>query len=231
LLERCDALAFCVPPDVQVDLAVRAAGAGKALLLEKPIALDVPSAERLAGAVEGAGVGTQIVLSWRYAAPIRALLARLASHPGLAGRGEFVNGAMLDGPFATPWRLRHGPLLDLGPHVIDALDAALGPVVHVRAHGRFDRWVGLLLDHDGGAVSEVSLSCTAALPTDRAGIEVYTADTRLAVDTTNVFDASATAALVDEFVATARHGGHPLDVHHGLRIQRIIGQALDDLGR
>ena len=31
LLERCDAIAFAVPPDVQVELGVRAARAGKAL--------------------------------------------------------------------------------------------------------------------------------------------------------------------------------------------------------
>ena len=42
-LADVDAVAFSVPPDVQADLAVRAARAGKHLLLEKPIALDEPS--------------------------------------------------------------------------------------------------------------------------------------------------------------------------------------------
>ncbi|HKA03271.1 MAG TPA: Gfo/Idh/MocA family oxidoreductase, partial [Acidimicrobiales bacterium] len=38
LFDSCEAVAFSVPPDVQGDLAVRAATAGKHLLLEKPIA-------------------------------------------------------------------------------------------------------------------------------------------------------------------------------------------------
>ena len=58
LLERCDAVAFAVPPDVQAELATRAAQAGKHLLLEKPLAFDLLDAERLAAAVEEAGVAT-----------------------------------------------------------------------------------------------------------------------------------------------------------------------------
>src|SRR5215212_7364292 len=44
LLDRCEAVAFAVPPDVQATLAPRAARAGKALLLEKPIALGLAEA-------------------------------------------------------------------------------------------------------------------------------------------------------------------------------------------
>src|SRR5688500_3335471 len=48
LLDQCEAVAFAVPPDVQAALAPRAARAGKALLLEKPIALDLAGARALA---------------------------------------------------------------------------------------------------------------------------------------------------------------------------------------
>ncbi|MGH9299977.1 MAG: Gfo/Idh/MocA family protein, partial [Acidimicrobiales bacterium] len=44
LLEACEAVAFAVPPDVQPELAARAARAGKAILLEKPLALSPSSA-------------------------------------------------------------------------------------------------------------------------------------------------------------------------------------------
>src|SRR5215211_6624994 len=47
LLGCCEAVAFAVPPDVQADLAARAATAGMAVLLEKPIGLDLGQAERL----------------------------------------------------------------------------------------------------------------------------------------------------------------------------------------
>ena len=51
LLADVDAVSFSLPPDVQAPRAVRAAEAGKHLLLEKPIALDVAGADRVVDAV------------------------------------------------------------------------------------------------------------------------------------------------------------------------------------
>jgi len=51
LIAAVDAVAFSVPPDVQAELALPAAEAGRALLLEKPLALSVEAAERLVEAV------------------------------------------------------------------------------------------------------------------------------------------------------------------------------------
>ncbi|MHB8468022.1 MAG: Gfo/Idh/MocA family oxidoreductase, partial [Acidimicrobiales bacterium] len=39
LLDASEAVAFAVPPDVQATMALEAVAAGKALLLEKPLAL------------------------------------------------------------------------------------------------------------------------------------------------------------------------------------------------
>src|SRR4051812_37315825 len=61
LLDACDAVAFCVPPNVQADMAVEAAKAGKTLLLEKPIALDLRAAEHLVDAIDAAGVRTVLL--------------------------------------------------------------------------------------------------------------------------------------------------------------------------
>src|SRR3954463_6522685 len=55
LLAEVDAISFALPPAVQVPLAIRAAEAGKHLLLEKPIALGVEDADRLGGARPGTG--------------------------------------------------------------------------------------------------------------------------------------------------------------------------------
>jgi predicted dehydrogenase len=51
LLGRCEAVAFAVPPAVQAALAVRAAAAGRSLLLEKPLGGDLESARAVAEAV------------------------------------------------------------------------------------------------------------------------------------------------------------------------------------
>ena len=228
-LAGVDAVSFAVPPDVQADLAVTAARAGKALLLEKPLALDPGAAESLVHAVDEAGVPTQLLLTWRYAGPVRAMLAAAARARPIGGRGHFLTGGLLGGVFATPWRLEHGPLFDLGPHVIDLLDAALGPVVGIRAHGDGRGWVGLLLEHSSGAVSEASLTGCSGVPSPRAGIEVHTREGVLEVDTTSL-SASVTTTVVDEFTDVVRSGrSHVLDVHRGLHLQHLLTSAASDL--
>jgi predicted dehydrogenase len=229
LLDGCDAVAFAVPPDVQAALAAKAARAGKALLLEKPIGLELTDALWLADIVAEAGVTSQVFLTWRYSADVRTFLAAAQSATLVGGRARFVSGAMLGGPFATPWRLEHGALLDLGPHVIDTLDAALGPVVAVRAHGDPLRWVGLLLEHESGVVSEASLSASVAIEPFDAGAQVFTSDAAIEVDAVTAITPATFATVAAEFVATARGMPHQLDVAHALHIQRIIDAAAADI--
>ncbi|MBI2709602.1 MAG: Gfo/Idh/MocA family oxidoreductase [Actinobacteria bacterium] len=229
LLARCDAVAFAVPPDVQAELAAKAAAAGKALLLEKPIALDLAAARRLVDAVDAAGICSQVVLTWRYSAEMRTFLADVARTRPIGGRGHFLSASALSGPFATPWRLEHGPLLDLGPHVVDALDAALGPVVGVRASGDRRRWVGLLLEHASGVVSEVSLTARSGAAVTRAGVEVHTEDEVLDFDGAAVYGPDVVATVASDWARTARGTAHPLDVHRGLHLQQVLHDAAGDL--
>jgi predicted dehydrogenase len=225
LLEASDAVAFAVPPDVQVPLAVRAAEAGKALVLEKPIALSVADAERLAAAA--AGVPSLVVLSWRYSAAVRGFLDSLAGTVPLGGRGVFASGALLGGPFATPWRLARGPLLDLGPHVLDLLDAAMGPIVEVRAAGDLLGWVTVLCVHESGATSSAGLCASIAMQPHRAGVEVYTADRLAEIDCATAVGVEAFATLRAELAGLVRSGTrHPaLGVERGLHLQRLLDAA------
>jgi predicted dehydrogenase len=231
LLDRCDAVSFSVPPDVQVDLASAAARAGKALLLEKPIGLDLAGATKLCDVIAETGVGSQVFLTWRYSAQVRDFLAAVAAGPPpIGGRGQFVQGAMIPGHmFATPWRLEHGPLLDLGPHIIDSLDAALGKVVAVRAHGDEQKWVGLLMEHESGVFSEVTLSGKSKVEPPRSDIEIFTADDVVEVDGQVVYGPETLSNLVGEFVATAAGVPHALDAERGLHLSRVIDMALRDL--
>ena len=227
LLERSDAIAFAVPPDVQASMAVDAATAGKALLLEKPIALDVASAERLVAAVDGAGVGTVVLLSWRYAQAVDDFLGEVASlGPLLGGRGAFVSGALLGGPFATPWRLERGPLLDLGPHVIDLMDAALGPVVDVKASGDRLGWVSLLLEHQSGITSSVDMCANSAVQPHLAEVAVYAKTGGAHINTAVVGDATSMANVAAALAARAKgESSNAPDVHRGLHLQKILAKA------
>ncbi|MUN42804.1 Gfo/Idh/MocA family protein [Actinomadura litoris] len=229
LFDACEAVAFCVPPDVQADLAARAARAGKAVLLEKPLALDLDGARRLSGAIAEAGVASQIALTVRYSAAARAFLERARGSAPLGGYGSFVTPVLAGGPFATPWRLEHGALLDLGPHLVDLLDAALGRVTAVRAHGDPLGWVGLLLEHEGGAVSQASVSMAGAAGGPPAHVEVHGRAGHARLDWTDLGD-DAFPTMVAEFAAAVRDGGgHPLDAAHGLRVQEILTAAAADL--
>ncbi|MEY2474442.1 MAG: hypothetical protein QOK28_3771 [Actinomycetota bacterium] len=227
LLDRCEAIAFCVPPDVQAELAVQAAKAGKTLLFEKPIALDLGAAQRLVDAVDAAGVRTVLLLSLRYAEPVAAFLeqAKTIGRP-LGGRVAWVSGALRQGsPFATPWRLERGPLPDLGPHAIDLVDAALGPVVAVKASGDRLGWVSLLLTHDTGATSTVDL-CANAGAGSVTSVEVYGYAGAATLDASNAADATSMMRVPAALAAAARGEETTApDIHRGLHLQGIIDAA------
>ncbi|GIH79697.1 Gfo/Idh/MocA family protein [Planobispora longispora] len=230
LFDACEAVVFSVPPAVQAELGVMAAKAGKALLLEKPLAADLDGARRLADAAGEAGVVSQMCLTWRYSAAVRAFLARVSAIEPFGGHASSISGAMLGGDFASPWRLERGAILDVGPHMIDMLDAALGAVVGVRAHGNPTGWVGLLLEHETGAVSEASLCLSAPGRTPPSRVDVYGRLGGESVDRDSL-GPDVFATMLAEFAEAVRTGGgHPLDAAHGLRLQGIIAAAEDQLG-
>jgi len=226
LLDGCEAVAFAVPPAVQPVYAVRAARAGKAVLLEKPLALDVEGAEAIADAVAEAGVGSIVVLTYRFAAAVREFLAATATMRITGARACFLSGAFLDGPFAGGWRAEHGALLDVGPHILDLVDAAMGAIVGIEAHGDPHQWVGLLLEHDTGARSEVSISCSAAITPSRTEVEVFGPDGSLAIDGRVGARPESFATLRRELADVARRGGgHECDAARGFYVQQLVARA------
>ncbi|GIE30419.1 hypothetical protein Ait01nite_034640 [Actinoplanes italicus] len=226
LLSRCEAVAFAVPPDVQAELAPRAARAGKALLLEKPLALDLGGARAIADAVTESGVVTQLVLTKRYHPATRAFLAAARDFDAIGARSRYLHGAFLDGAMATGWRLTSGAMYDLGPHLLDLADAALGPIEHVHATGDSRRWIELTCRHHSGAVSQMSLSGAVGLAASHAGIELYGPAGTLALDFGTVDHAECWPVLRAEFAAAVRTGvPHVLDVRHGLMLQQLLDLA------
>lgn len=237
LLEGCEAVAFAVAPDAQAELAVVAAGAGRHLLLEKPLALDLEAATALAEAAASAGVVSQLVLTQRYTPVIRRFLARAGAFRARGARCASVSGAVLDGgPFATPWRLAHGALLDIGPHVLDLLDAAVGTITGIEARGDPRRITAVICEHAGGAVSTATLSISQPLETPEWMCEVYGPDGAVtfdaaAQDMAAEFRAAQEAIPRELAEAVASGGRHPLDAARGLHLQRLIDAAGRSLRR
>jgi predicted dehydrogenase len=232
LLDLCEAVAFAVPPAVQCELAIQAARAGKALLLDKPIAGDLESAAELAEAVDAAGVVSQVVLSFRYQQVTRDFLAQAQTFPAVGARSLFVHGLFRAGqPAAVGWRLVDGVLLDLGPHIFDLLDAALGPIESVTAAGDPHRWVEVTCRHESGLVSQASFSGSVGVPEGVTRLEIYGAPGVLTYDASDIGDPEDRWALLRrEFAEAVRKGtSGPLDVHRGLMLQRVIEQATRSL--
>lgn len=232
LCDRSDAILFCVPPDVQVPLALTAAARGCGLLLEKPVGMTVAEAEALTAAVAEAGVVTQLALTWRYAQQTREFIEQARASSPRGGRAIFVNEVLLGGRFATPWRLEQGPLLDLGPHLIDILDVCLGTVRAVTARGRTHGWITLILEHGDGVVSEVAMCSAARLDPELFGVEIVSENRCLSLDLNLVYGEETMDRMLSEFVDCVRTGrSHDLDVRHGLRLQRLLASADEQLVR
>ncbi|AVH60730.1 MULTISPECIES: Gfo/Idh/MocA family protein [Streptomyces] len=226
LLDHCEAVAFAVPPAVQADLAPLAAKKGKALLLEKPLGPDLPSAQRVAEAVAEAGVISQLVLTKRYHPTTRAFLDTARTLDVLGARSCYLHGAFLGGDFATGWRLEHGALLDLGPHLLDLLDAAIGPITHIRTAGDPRRWVEMTCEHANGAVSQASLSGSVNVPRALTRLELFGPQPNVVYDTAGIDHEQCWPILRREFATALRtHTPTELDAHRGLYLQTLIHQA------
>jgi predicted dehydrogenase len=230
LLDACEAVAIAVSPAAQPEYAIAAARAGKTVLLEKPIALDVPNAQRVADAIGEAGVGSLVVLTYRFNEPARDFLRAAHEFQAYGGRGCFLSGAFLGGPFATDWRLAHGCLLDVGPHIVDLLDAALGEVVAIEGAGDVHGWYALTMRHASGATSQASLCCRTAIES-RTEVELFGPSGSLVLDGRSGDPIQTFSNLRATFAEVARTGAaHPADVHRGLRLQRLLAQAAPSPG-
>jgi predicted dehydrogenase len=228
LLAACEAVAFAVAPSAQPEFAIAAARAGKALLLEKPLAASVESAERIAEAARAARVPTMLMLSYRFGVHVRAFLAEATTFGAFAARGTFLGGGFLPGsPFATPWRLQDGALPDLGPHLIDLAEAVLGPAVRIQASGDTLKVVSLLLTHESGAASTISLSGTLPFNPAKVTLDLYGSNGELSLDALAGGSFLETFATVRrEFAETVRSGkSSDHDVEKGLHLQRLIAEA------
>ena len=230
LLDTCAAVAIVVTPAAQPDFAIRAARAGKTLLLEKPLGEDVASAQRVVDAVEETGVGTLVMLTNRFDPRLPAFLAEATRIEPIGGRACFISGAFLGGPFAHGWRLERGAVLDIGPHVLDMIEAAMGEIVSVQAAGDPLGWVSVNCTHASGATSSVSMCCTAATPTGRTEVEVYS-PAGVALFDGRAVDREARADRIrSDLVAVAGGAPHPADAARVLHLQKLITEIEAQLG-
>lgn len=229
LLQQVDALTFAVPPSVQSDIAVRAAGEGKHLLLEKPIALSPEQASRLADAVADAGVASVVFFTHRFIASQRRWLEQVSDAGGWEHAWAMWLGAAFEpgSPFDTPWRHQKGPLWDVGPHALAVLTGVLGPVSEVTAVPGPGDLVHLVLEHAGGATSNASLTLAATAVNARTGVTLWgpTGFSEMPEPNTSPVDALRSALRVLRDQASSPAPSHPCDVHFGKVVVDVLADA------
>lgn len=126
-----DIVDVCVPNNMHAEIAIAAAAAGKAIVCEKPLALDVAQAEEMCKAVESAGVAN--LCSFNYRRVPAVTMAKQLIEEGRLGkifhyRAQFlqdwtISADVPQGGMAT-WRLDvkaagSGVTGDLLAHCID----------------------------------------------------------------------------------------------------------------
>lgn len=230
LLDQVDAVAFAVPPAVQAELAVKAAEAGKHLILEKPIAADLDGAQRLVDAVDAAGVVALVVLTLRFSSLTREWLDGIRDAGGWrGGSARWLSGALLGGLYQdSAWRMDSGALADIGPHAFDLLDAALGEITDVlAAHRTEDDLWQVMFAHEGGATSTATLSLRLPIQPTVVEVAVYGEHGYRTLGRKPGSTDESFTALLDDFAAMAASGttSHPCDVRRGLHLQKLIERA------
>ncbi|MGP4110707.1 Gfo/Idh/MocA family protein [Streptomyces sp. 4N509B] len=240
LLADCEAVAVALPPDVQAPLAIRAAEAGRHLLLDKPVATTVAGARELADAVGRAGVASVVFFTLRFSQETAAWVAAQSATDGwLTGRADWfspVFGGADSAYAASPWRRERGALWDVGPHALSVLLPPLGELLPgagavTAARGPGDM-VHIVLRHASGASSTVTVSHT--VPPQAAAV---TAELRGAAGVSTLPERAeggvvpAAGRAVDALLQAVRTGEpHPCDVRFGLRVTEILAAAEEALG-
>ncbi|MBL7489436.1 Gfo/Idh/MocA family oxidoreductase [Frankia sp. AgB1.9] len=234
LLNDVDAVSIAVPPDVQAPLARRAAKAGRHLLLEKPIALSAAAADEVLTAVTESGVASAVFFTNRFVPDIDQMLRDAVATGGWHG----ARGTMLfsifgsESPYAnSAWRRDRGGLWDLGPHVVSLLHPVLGPVAEVTAvEGRY-RTAHAILQHEGGAVSTLTLSVDTPRAASALDIALLGVHGVVPVPVASAEPVAALAKAAGELVraAAAPSPAHACDVRFGWEVNAVLAAAAQSI--
>jgi predicted dehydrogenase len=175
-----DAVYVCVPPFAHGPAEEAVLAAGVALFVEKPVAVDLATAERIAGLVADAGVPTAVGHHWRYLAVVERAAALLAGRPV-----RLVSGAWWDKVPPVAWWTRRemsgGPIVEQAAHVVDLARHLVGEVEEVYAvetgsppaveGADVDAATAATVRFAGGAVGMLSSTCVLGWK-QRAGLEI-----------------------------------------------------------
>lgn len=228
LVESVDAVAFAVPPDIQADLAVEAARAGRHLLLEKPVATRPDAADRLVDAVDAAGVASVVFFTARFDPARSAWLDDVTGVSWGGAWARWLTATFFDGsPYAgSSWRRERGGLWDVAPHLLAILLPVLGPVEGVTARAGAGDLAHLILAHAGGATSTISVTLGAPRRAISHELTLWGDSGVFSLPPMAGTAKTAFAQAARELMESAAAGGsHPVDVHLGREVSRVLADV------
>ncbi|MEV6298405.1 Gfo/Idh/MocA family oxidoreductase [Actinoplanes sp. NPDC051861] len=229
LLADVDAVAIALPPHVQGPLALRAAEAGKHLVLDKPVALTAEDAEAIAAAVEERDLASVVFFTRRFTPETEGFLAEAVAAGGWTEARVDHLGSIFtdDNPFgASPWRRERGGLWDVGPHALALVLPVLGPVTEVAGMAGERDLTHLVLRHEGGAISRLTLSVDAP-PAAAREEALFAGEAGLAVPPRAQWRPEvALGRALDQLITAAGGGARPdCDVRFGASVTAILAAA------
>jgi predicted dehydrogenase len=143
------------PPALHLEHAVTCLRAGKAVLVEKPLAMSAEEARLIAAAAKEAKQFCMEAMWTRFMPAVQKLLREI-SH------GEFGKPMSFEGSLGfTQAGSRDGALLDLGVYPISLMHAVMGTPKTVRALGRHEE-VSAVMEFASGA--QASIRCSSQFP-------------------------------------------------------------------
>ena len=242
-----DAVYVCVPPHAHGAIEEQVLGAGAALFVEKPLALDLPTAERIADTARKAGVVTAVGHHWRYSPAVDLVRELLGGRPI-----RLAVGSWIDRVPPVPWwstrALSGGQIVEQAVHVLDLIRLLCGDVVEVNAYANaappgtpdadVDAATVAILKFQSGAVATVAAACCvdwkqlAGLELHADGLSVTIHEDKIIARTVrgtvrrslqpDEAKRAADRAFIDAVIGNgATRGGILVDYHEALRTHQL----------
>lgn len=178
-----DAIFLFLPPFAHGEPELLAIERGLPFFVEKPVALDLNTAQEIADAVRKIGLITSAGYQWRYEASVQAAKTMLASRKVALVHGYWLGSAAHRTTTPAWWRdrsLSGGQLLEQSTHMADLLRYFGGEVRRVYCHQvhRLVEGLGIpdagavLLHYASGAVGTLVNGCSLPKNNLRAGVFV-----------------------------------------------------------
>ncbi|MDP9428456.1 MAG: Gfo/Idh/MocA family oxidoreductase [Actinomycetota bacterium] len=149
--EELDAVWLCVPPFAHGPLEAAAVARGLPFFVEKPLALDLATAEAIAAEVARTGLPTAVGYHWRH-----LWVVQRAAETVPTGEVQLVTGSWLDRTPGVPWWVQRsgsgGQVMEQTTHVFDLARLLAGEVDLVSA-----------AEHPSGVDGEVGTAAVALL--------------------------------------------------------------------